>query len=265
MNRTMSRESTFQLFALLIVVILVHAVYVTVIWPNAEAIMSQQLATMRADPNYIAPNNMYVTLREYEPETCIILSLWCIGIIGYKWRIVIGERRLLGQQLLPLAEGVRILPEDAREYARQLQALPESERELLLPRALRHALQRFGATRSLPDVASSTHMMVTSEAERMDSELGIVRFIVWAIPAIGFVGTVRGIGMALRMAHRAVEGDVTSVTQFLGSAFNSTLIALMTCITLMFFVHQLQLVQERLAYEAEGYCDEHLISHLYTS
>ena len=91
----------------------------------------------------------------------------------------------------------------------------------------------------------------------------MIRFIVWAIPAIGFVGTVRGIGKALRMAHQAVEGDVTNVTQFLGSAFNATLIALLTCITLMFLVHQLQLVQERLAFDTESYCDEHLIRHLY--
>jgi hypothetical protein len=67
------------------------------------------------------------------------------------------------------------------------------------------------------------------------------------------------------MAHRAVEGDVTAVTQFLGSAFNSTLVALLTCITLMFLVHQLQLIQERLAFDAESYVEENLIRHLYVS
>jgi biopolymer transport protein ExbB/TolQ len=263
MNQTFSRESVFQMFALVIAVIVVHAVYVAVIYPNADAILAQQFAAMRQDPNYIAPATLYVTIKDFEPETCIVLSLWALAIIGYKWRTVTQERRLLQQQLLPIPEGVRILPEDTREYARQIQALPEGERALLLPRALLHALRRFGATRSLQDTATSTHMLVASEAERLDSELAMIRFIVWAIPAIGFVGTVRGIGIALRMAHRAVEGDVTTVTQFLGSAFNSTLIALLTCITLMFLVHQLQLIQERLAYEAEAYCDEHLISHLH--
>ena len=143
------------------------------------------------------------------------------------------------------------------------QSLPAGQRELLLPRALLHALRRFGATRNLQDVASSTHQLVESEADRLDSELSMIRFIVWAIPAIGFVGTVRGIGIALRMAHQAVEGDVTAVTQFLGSAFNSTLVALSTCITLMFLVHQLQLIQERLAFDAEAYSEENLIRHLH--
>lgn len=265
MNRTFSQESVFQMFALVIAVIIVHSVYVTVIYPNAEAIMAQQLELMRRDVNYIAPSTIYVTIKDFEPETCLVLSLWALAIISYKWRLVAQERRLFDQQLLPIPEGVRILPEDTREYSRQIQALPEQERGLLLPRALLHALRRFGATRSLQDVSASTHMLVSSEAERLDSELSMIRFIVWAIPAIGFVGTVRGIGIALRMAHRAVEGDVTAVTQYLGSAFNSTLIALMTCITLMFLVHQLQLIQERLAYAAEAYCEEHLIRHLHAS
>lgn len=265
MNRTFSQESVFQMFALVIAVIIVHSVYVTVIYPNAEAIMAQQLELMRRDANYIAPSTIYVTIKDFEPETCLVLSLWALAIIAYKWRLVAQERRLFDQQLLPIPEGVRILPEDTREYSRQIQALPEQERNLLLPRALLHALRRFGATRSLQDVSASTHMLVSSEAERLDSELSMIRFIVWAIPAIGFVGTVRGIGIALRMAHRAVEGDVTAVTQYLGSAFNSTLIALLACITLMFLVHQLQLIQERLAYEAEAYCEEHLIRHLHAN
>jgi biopolymer transport protein ExbB/TolQ len=265
MNRTFSQESVFQIFALIIAVILVHAIYVTVVYPNAEQILAAQLIEMQKDPNYIAPASLYVTVREFEPEACLILSVWCLALMGYKWRMVTQERRLLQSELLPVPEGVRILPEDTREYARQVQALPPAQQDLLLPRALLHALRRFGATRNLQDVASSTHQLVESEADRLDSELSIIRFIVWAIPAIGFVGTVRGIGKALRMAHMAVEGDVTAVTQFLGSAFNATLVALMTCITLMFLVHQLQLIQERLAFDAEAYCEENLIRHLHAS
>jgi len=54
------------------------------------------------------------------------------------------------------------------------------------------ALERFGATRNIQDVSSSTHTMVTSEAERLESELSMIRYIAWAIPSIGFIGTVRG-------------------------------------------------------------------------
>ena len=88
-------------------------------------------------------------------------------------------------------------------------------------------------------------------ADHLDSSLSLVRYISWAIPAIGFIGTVRGIGEALAQADKAVQGDIAGVTQSLGVAFNSTFIALLISIFLMFLVHQLQLLQERLVYDAE--------------
>ncbi|MBM4196988.1 MAG: MotA/TolQ/ExbB proton channel family protein [Gammaproteobacteria bacterium] len=265
MNRTFSREFVFQLFALIIAVLLVHTVYVTVVWPNAEAVVAEQRAMMDKDPDYVAETSFYVVVKDYEQESCFVLLLWCLAIIAYKGNAAIAERKLLEEVLVPIADGVRVLPEDTRDYARQIEALPESQRALLLPRVLHHVLVRFGATRNIQDVASSAHQMVSSEAERMDSELSMVRYILWAIPAIGFIGTVRGIGLALNMAHRAVDGDVSGVTENLGTAFNSTLIALLISILLMFLVHQLQLMQERLVFDAESYADDRLIRHLHAS
>ncbi len=265
MEKTFSREFVFQLFALVISLILVHAVYVTVVWPNADAVLTEQRAMMKEDPEYIAESSFYVIIKDYEQESCFVLMLWCLAIMTYKGRLAIEERRLLEQALVPIPDGVRVLPEDARDYARQIEALPAAQRALLLPRLLHHVLIRFGATRNIQDVATSAHQLATSEAERMESELSMVRYILWAIPAIGFIGTVRGIGLALNMAHRAVEGDVSGVTENLGTAFNSTLIALLISILLMFLVHQLQFLQERLVFEAESYADDRLIRHLHAA
>jgi biopolymer transport protein ExbB/TolQ len=90
----------------------------------------------------------------------------------------------------------------------------------------------------------------------------MIRYIVWAIPSIGFIGTVRGIGQALALAYQAMEGDITGVTQSLGVAFNSTFVALLLSLVLMFLVHQLQLLQERLVLETRDYCGTHLIRHM---
>jgi len=108
-------------------------------------------------------------------------------------------------------------------------------------------------------------LRVESESERLDSELSIIRYITWAIPSIGFLGTVRGIGDALGQAHKAVEGDISGVTESLGVAFNSTLIALCISIVLMFIVHQLQLLQERFILDTQNYCNNNLIRHLQVS
>jgi biopolymer transport protein ExbB/TolQ len=262
MNKNFSTEFVFQVFSLIIAVIIVHAVYVGVVRPNAAVVLEEQRILIAEDPDYTPERSVFVIVKDFEQESCFILMIWALSIMGYKAYYANRERSLLDRDLIPIAEGVRILPEDGREYSRQLEALPPTERQLLLPRALIGALQRFGATRNVQDVSSSTHTLVNAEADRLESELSMIRYIAWAIPSIGFIGTVRGIGVALGLAHRAVEGDISGVTQSLGVAFNSTFIALLISIVLMFIVHQLQLFQERLAFDTASYIDENLIRHM---
>ncbi len=255
-------EFVFQLFALIIAIIIVHAFYVSVIRPNAAQIIEEQNIAVKADPDYVRERRVSVLIKDMEQEACFILGLWALAIMGYKGVTIIGERRLLDVDLVPVAEGMRILPEDTREFARQIQALPEESQHMLLPRALLNALRRFSTTRNIQDVSSSTRNIYESEAERLESELSMIRYISWAIPSIGFIGTVRGIGEALAQADKAVQGDIAGVTQSLGVAFNSTFIALLISIFLMFLVHQLQLFQERLVFDGESYCNDKLIRHM---
>jgi biopolymer transport protein ExbB/TolQ len=262
MKRTFPSEFLYQVFALIIVTIIVHAFYVTVVRPKATAILAEQSLRMQQEENYTPDRSMWVLIRDFEQESCFILALWAFAIMGYKASSALRERSLLQRDLLPVREGVRILPEDTREYARLIQSLPERLRQLLLPRVLLSSLERFGSTRNVQDVSSVANSMCESESERLESELSMIRYIAWAIPSIGFIGTVRGIGQALAEAHRAVQGDISGVTENLGIAFNSTFIALLISIVVMFLVHQLQLLQERLVLDAQTYVDHNLIRHM---
>ena len=262
MKKNFPIEFVFQLFALIISIIIVHAFYVSVVRPNAAQIIVEQNRAAEADPDYVRERSTWVLIKDLEQESCIILMFWALAIMGYKTVKTVNERKLLEVDLVPVAEGMRILPEDTREFARQVQQLPEENKQMLLPRALLNALHRFSSTRNIQDVSTSTHTICESEAERLESELSMIRYISWAIPSIGFIGTVRGIGEALAQADKAVQGDIAGVTQSLGVAFNSTYIALLISIFLMFLVHQLQLSQERLVFDSENYCDTRLIRHM---
>jgi biopolymer transport protein ExbB/TolQ len=257
-----SYESIYQLFSLIIVVILVHALYVGIIRPNADAILAKQAAMLAQDKFYVTERSVYVMIRDYEQEVCFILMFWALAIIGYKAARTLRDRALLNEDLIPMAEGIRILPEDTRDVSRKIQALPDRQQQALLPRALLAALQRFGLTGNIQDAAAANHAYCASEGERLESELSIIRYIAWAIPSVGFLGTVRGIGDALGQAHKAIEGEIFGVTKSLGVAFNSTLIALLISIILMFLVHHLQLLQERYVLDTESYCEENLIRHM---
>lgn len=264
MKKLGHNEFIYQLFSLILAFIIVHTIYVAVIRPNADAILQDQLDREAAGEDFIAQRSVFVVMKDYEQEACFILMFWAISIMGYKAKRALDERKMFNQPLLSAVEGTSILPEDARELSRPLQALPESQQSLLVPRTLLVALQRFGSTRSISDVTRAIKEVCETESDRLDSELSMIRYIAWAIPSIGFIGTVRGIGEALGQAHRAVEGDIAGVTVSLGVAFNSTFIALVISIIIMFFSHQLQLLQERLVLDTQNYCDNKLIRHLRT-
>jgi len=259
-------EFFYQIVALVLSFVVVHTIYVGLVRPNAEAVLEaerQAIAEQQASGDSIQiERSAWVVLKDYEQEACFILMLWVMSIMALKAQGVTAQRKMMAQSLVNVEEGRRVLPEDARKLSRPLEALLDPERGFLLPRALRGALNRYGSTGSVADASDVVRDMCDTEADRLDSELSMVRYITWAIPSIGFIGTVRGIGEALGNAHEAVAGNIAAVTASLGVAFNSTFIALLISIVIMFLTHQLTLMQERMVLHSQDYCDHNLIRHL---
>ncbi len=262
MNLRLNNEFLYQLFALLIAIIVVHGIYVGLIRPTAENQLAVQAALQAAGADIASQRTLAIVIRDFEQEACFILLLWALAIMGMKAYRTREEHQMLDQNLIEVPLGTSLLPQDAREYSRNLEALPEQEQDYLLPRALMNGLQRFATTQSIPAVSEAVREQCDIEADRLDSELSMVRYISWAIPSIGFIGTVRGIGDALGQAYKAVEGDISGVTVSLGVAFNSTFVALVLSIIIMFALHQLQLSQERLVLSTQRYVDRKLLRHL---
>ena len=266
------REALFSLGTLLVSALLIQALYATVIRPRADAILAEpgtpreaQAPGRPGSAEEARPRNLrsvFVILKDYEQETALILATWALCLIGYQARAVANNRRLLERNYIELEEGHVVLPDDARAYGRPIERLPHEEQDMLLPRALLVALNRFGATRSVQDAAEAVRAECENELDRLDAQLSMVRFTAWAIPAVGFVGTVRGIGRALQEAQGALHGDISGVTLGLGVTFNATLTALVACIVVMFCLHQLQQAQDRLVLDARSYIDRRLIRNM---
>ena len=68
MNKQLPIEFIYQLFSLIIAVILVHAIYVSIIRPNAAAVLEEQAVQMNTNPNYVPERSVYVVIRDLEQE-----------------------------------------------------------------------------------------------------------------------------------------------------------------------------------------------------
>jgi biopolymer transport protein ExbB/TolQ len=259
---TYPSEFFVTLIALIFTILVVHATYVAWIRPNGDAIIAAEQARMRADPDFVPERSFFLVINAPEQEAEIIHFMWAILIMAYKGLLVRRERKMLDRDLIHVPEGIKVLPEDAKDYARQLEQLPPQEKGMLVVRALQRALDRFATTRTIRDAAEASRAVCDSEADRLDSGFAMIRYIAWAIPAIGFIGTVRHISEALLQAHKAVSGDIINVTSSLGIAFNATFVALSLTIVLMLFLHQLQQMQESFVHDTDHWIDQHLIRHM---
>ena len=258
-------DAVYSISALLLSVIIIHSIWTLIIRPRAAAVLSQRVEVVNSQNTthrVLQLRSVYVILKDYEQETCVILCMWSLLLLVRQAHDTRMARTLLDRDYVKVGEAQVVLPEDARVYARPLEHLPRDEQDRFLPRLLMVAYNRFGATRSVQDAAEAVRDECDFETASLDTKLSMVRFTAWAIPAVGFVGTVRGIGAALQEAQGAMGGDISGVTMGLGVTFNATLTALVCCIIVMFWMHQLQQFQDRLVLDCRTYVDRQLLRKL---
>jgi biopolymer transport protein ExbB/TolQ len=253
--------------ALVVSLVSVLIWYNTTVRPRSAELLLE--ARVKADQSAGKPVSMeqhqrhvFLIIKDEEPMFEIVFFFWGTMVLAYKMVRVTKERRLLKHDFIQVQEGERIIPEDALDRYKELKIVIERTpqwRDRLIPDCLLAALQRFHASNSIQDAATAVRERADIAADSLDSSLSLIRYIAWAIPAIGFVGTVRGIGHALSFAEQAIKGNLSAVTQNLGLAFNSTFVGLILCVFLMYLLHIVQSSQEELIIDIRHYCRDKLI------
>jgi biopolymer transport protein ExbB/TolQ len=102
-------------------------------------------------------------------------------------------------------------------------------------------------------------------AHRVDMRYGLVRFLAWLVPTLGFIGTVFGLGASLAAAGAADKLDLHEVAKTLGVGFDCTMVALVESAVLVFLLHFVQEKEESAVNRAGDYTLRNLISRLYVS
>ena len=93
---------------------------------------------------------------------------------------------------------------------------------------LRLALGKFATSKTSRDVADIVRTQGEVDLSRLVTSMGIVHYLAWAIPAIGFLGTVEGLAGSLTMGGKTKEDVATFISQATGHlniAFDCTLVA----------------------------------------
>jgi len=166
--------------------------------------------------------------------------LFSVGMAALMLRLadVMTQRLGLGKSPWKVVNaGQQPLEEICRTINAELDRQSASRQDEYYPSRLRAAVNyvlRLGSTEGLGD---ELKYLSDRDATLAHSRYGLFRLIVWAIPILGFLGTVIGITLALNAIDpKALDTSMAQVMMGLGLKFDTTAVALSLSMVLM-FVH----------------------------
>ena len=195
---------------------------------------------------------------------------WSIfEIIGFKQNI---KEEKKGYDLLPKLKNFppvddehRVMsPEDIRNLKLELIDLHNRvNKSYLVTNLVKKACTKFRSNKSISDVIQIVSEQTSINYSKAESAQSLVRFLVWSLPSIGFIGTILGIAGALGLADRAgTEDGLNDITNALYVAFDTTLLALGLSIVVMWLYNELQQEEEILHSNMEEFVIENIINRI---
>lgn len=209
--------------------------------------------------------------RGWVPFVLVFLMGWSGAILILKSRKLLRQKESMLFDVLPSEISEQINPQNIHKFADHVRSLRANPGEsFLLTRVLR-GLEHFRVRRSNPEVAQMLVSQSEIDANAVEGSYTLLKVFIWAIPILGFIGTVVGISNAvggfagsLDQAQdiAVLKESLNSVTSGLAVAFDTTLVALVMSLIVMFPTSSLQQSEEDLLNWVDEYCNENLVKRL---
>ena len=206
--------------------------------------------------------------------------MWLVFSIGVgelivRWRVGLQEQAQLTRNLLPEDRETIWELKDIGAVNRGI-LVSDSAHKMWLQRLCSRCLLAFQSSVSIAQVNAIFNSTMDLYQNEIDLRYNMLKYLVWLIPTLGFIGTVVGIALALSGAGELVakgvdEGALLTelgpqlmqqLTKQLGVAFYTTLLALLQSAVLMFAMHLVQGREEETLNQIGQYCLDNLINRL---
>jgi biopolymer transport protein ExbB/TolQ len=206
------------------------------------------------------------------PYALVFVFFWSFVIIYIKYRNLATQKDALLYDLLPTEISNRITLKSVGQFIDHIEVLPPKTKKSYLVNRILRGLEHFRVLHRNSEVATRLTSQSEIDAISVDSSYTLLRVFIWALPILGFIGTVLGIGNAISELSTSLsgtseieqlKGSLLAVSDGLSIAFDTTLLSLVMSLLVMFPTSTLQNSEDELLNTVDEYCNEIFLKRLF--
>ena len=211
------------------------------------------------------------TKRGWVQYATVFLTSWSLVILFVKWRKLVLQRRALDFPIVPTETDFVLSSGTVDQVMAQMYAIADNPRSFLLFNRITVALSNLRNLGRVSDVDDILRSQADQDESGLETSYSLVQGFVWAIPVLGFIGTVIGLSDAIGSFSSvlAESGEVDElasalrgVTSGLATAFETTLVALVAALIIQMILTFLKKGEEEFLDNCSEYCARHVVGRL---
>ena len=199
----------------------------------------------------------------------VFLFVWGCVILALKWKKSKRQRQAMLLDILPIRLSAEINISTVGPVIDHIYKLPLRLRDSLMVNRIRKGLELFEKRNNNSEVSSLLSAQSDIDSNRTSGSYSLLKVFLWAIPILGFIGTVQGLSIAvgnLDMSNtadpEAIKGAIGKLTGGLGIAFDTTLLGLVLSMIMSFPMAAMQKQEEETLTLIDAFCTEKLLPRL---
>jgi biopolymer transport protein ExbB/TolQ len=194
---------------------------------------------------------------------------WAVGLLYLKGQKLRHQKDAMLLDVLPAEIASEINRENVGHFIDHLYGLPARLRDSLMVNRIRKGLELFEVRQSNGEVSNMMSAQSNIDSSRIGGSYSLVKVFLWAIPILGFIGTVLGLSVAIGSIDLSDMTDMEkvmksfgSVTSGLGTAFDTTLLGLVLAMFLNFPMSAVSKSEDDNLNNIDAFCNEVLLPRL---
>ncbi len=212
-----------------------------------------------------------LTRRGPTPYAIVFLSCWSLAILFVKWRKLRLQKRALRYHVMPEDPGFVLSASSVEPVLASIYGTVDDPRNFVLFNRIVVALSNLRNLGRVADVDDILRSQAAQDESTVETSYALVQGFVWAIPVLGFIGTVLGLSSAIGEFSgvlgasadvEQISEALKGVTGGLSTAFETTLQALVAALVIQLLITFLRKSEEEFLDESMDYCLRFVVGRL---